>query len=144
MNETSGAVRYLSVCVCACVRACLTIIFGQKLTSERKHAEFIIMIVHTETTCRSFSGLPKMPQKVSGVSAENVNCGAAEEQQCASSCVTFLISFLFSLSFELNANTAVYHKPYIKSTNKPLHTITYSKRSSVWGFPSSQYVNHAA
>lgn len=34
--------------LCVCVRACLTIIFGQKLTSERKHAEFIIMIVHTD------------------------------------------------------------------------------------------------
>lgn len=36
------ALSSISVSLCVCV--CLTIIFGQKLTSERKHAEFIIMI----------------------------------------------------------------------------------------------------
>lgn len=51
--------------------------------------------------------------------------------------------FFFSLC-QLNSMRTLQFKPNIKSTNKPFHIIIYGKWSSVWGFPSRQYVNHAA
>lgn len=85
------------LCVSVCERACLTIIFGQKLTSERKHAEFIIMIVHTETTCRSFCGAAKDATKGQwGVRRECElwgSRGATVRQQMRH--IPYFFSFLF-------------------------------------------------
>ena len=70
---------------------CLTIIFGLNLTSERKHAEFIIMIVHTQMqNMYVWISVPMMPQKVSGVSlcdqSEKEREGQGREIAVASFC----------------------------------------------------------
>lgn len=131
--------RSIAVSVCVCVRACLTIIFGQKLTSERKHAEFIIMIVHTDHMQRIFDAAKDATKGQWGVHWECELWGSSRATVASlmPSMMSIGIAYFFSFHAVCWIQCILSSLNHTQSQLISLFMLPFLA-SSVWGFSSSQ------